>query len=598
MKQESETSGAGAFVAAPRRALLATARSAALARGAEALCALLLCVMSINLLTVVARKSITVDEVVMIPSAYYHLVAGNFQLVHEHPPLSKILAAVPLLFIQPRELDSRRTGAPPASPAEEWAYQEHFWQDNRAAFETISFWTRVPMIALAVALGVLVFAFARELFGPRAAVLAVALYSFEPTVLAHARVVQTDIPAAFGYLLLFYALHRYVPAPSMKRARALGLAGGVAVLAKFSMLIAGPVLAATFLWMLWRAPRRGQSRAALAAHASVAALALFLIIHATYFFHSRELLDVDARWVADAFRENSGAVWDAVRALSYIFPTDFVLGVFWQISHNGAGHPASLLGMHSHTGWWYYFPVAFALKTTLPFLLLSLASLAWSGYELFVRRDRRFIVLLAPFALYTAFVLLSRIDIGVRYYLPAFPFLFILGGALLDRLLNSGRARRGAWAATFVLLAWVGVEALRAYPNQMSYMNQLAWSHPHWHYLSDSNVEWGDDVRGLAEYLKARGETRVRAATLGGYATLQYYGIESLDLIAPTDVRLPETRYVAIGASFLNGSTVPARELRGRKLTEEERINFFDEYRRRTPEAVIGGSTYIFREHE
>ena len=129
-------------------------------------------------------------------------------------------------------------------------------------------------------------------------------------------------------------------------------------------------------------------------------------------------------------------------------------------------------------------------------------------------------------------------------------------------------------------------------------MNQLAFSRPHWHYLSDSNVEWGDDMRGLAEYLKARGETSVRAATLGGYATLQFYGIESLDLIAPTDAPLPETRYVAIGASFLNGSTVPARELRGRKLTEEERVNFFDEYRRRTPEAVLGGSTYIFREHE
>ena len=63
-------------------------------------------------------------------------------------------------------------------------------------------------------------------------------------------------------------------------------------------------------------------------------------------------------------------------ALSYVLPTDFVLGVLWQFWHNRAGHTAGLLGMYSQTGWWYYFPVAFALKATLPFLLLSLAALA------------------------------------------------------------------------------------------------------------------------------------------------------------------------------------------------------------------------------
>ncbi|HEU4596621.1 MAG TPA: glycosyltransferase family 39 protein, partial [Pyrinomonadaceae bacterium] len=387
----------------------------------------------------------------------------------------------------------------------------------REDFRAISFWSRVPMIALAVGLGVLVFAFARELFGPRAALLAVALYSLEPTVLAHSRVVQTDIPAAFGYLLLFYALYRYVPAPTWKRALALGLAGGVAVLAKFSMLLAGPVLAATFVWLLWRAPRSGRRRKTVAAHAMVAALALILLVQAAYFFDSRALLEADVRWASDAFGSNAGTVLGAVRALSYLFPTDFVLGVFWQASHNSAGHSASLLGMYSHTGWWYYFPVAFALKTTLPFLLLSLASLAWGCYELFVRRDRRFLLLLVPFALYTAFVLPSRINIGVRYYLPAFPFLFIMGGALLDRLLASARARRAAAAAALALLAWVCVEAVRAYPDQMPYMNQLTAGRPGWQLLSDSNVEWGDDNRGLVEYLRSRGETRVRAATLGGF---------------------------------------------------------------------------------
>src|SRR2546423_10212339 len=110
-------------------------------------------------------------------------------------------------------------------------------------------------------------------------------------------------------------------------------------------------------------------------------------------------------------------------------PTDFVMGVFCHLWLNHEGHPAGLLGMYSRFGWWYYFPVAFALKTTLPFLLLAIASLSWAIYRWVKDREAQFFWMLAPFLVYTIYVLGSRIDIGVRYYLPAYPFLFILAGA-------------------------------------------------------------------------------------------------------------------------------------------------------------------------
>jgi hypothetical protein len=579
--------GAAPLPFEPRRVWEGARRWAA-ARAAGLACALMLALMSLNMLAVVSRKSITIDEIVMIPSAYYHLAAGNFHLVHDHPPLSKLVAAVPLLFIQPAELPPRDAPGPPESAETEWAHQERFWSDNRAQFETISFWARVPMIALTVGLGALLFVFARELFGRAAALFAVALFSLEPTVLAHGRVVQTDVPAAFGYLLTAYALHLYAKGPAWRRAAFLGAAGAVAVLAKFSMLLVGPGVGAFFLYRLWRARGDASARRLLAGHvALVAAVGLF-VVNAAYFFRHRALHERDARWVAEAFPESAAAVWAAVRALSYVFPTEMVLGVFWQLWHNGQGHPASLLGMQGATGWWYYFPVAYALKTTLPHLLLTLAALAWGAYRLFKRGDRRFLIVLAPFALYTAFVLLSRINIGVRYYLPAFPFLFLAAGALLARLLESFRHKRVAGALVLALvLGWVGFEAARAFPDQMSYFNQLASSRPHWWYLSDSNVEWGDDVRELALYLRARGQTQVRGTFLAEYVA-RYYGVEVLDVLRRPDAELPRTRYTAIGASFLNGSTVPA-------TAGGDRPDAFDAYRRRRPEAVFGGSIYLFR---
>src|SRR5919205_3341195 len=165
-----QTSASGAFTAA---------RHWVSSRWDVAACAALLALMSLQMLSVVWRKSITTDEIVMIPAAYYHLAAGNCQLVHEHPPLSKILAGLPLLFLQPDETDPRKWNQAPDSPIGKWTYEERFWEDNPRLFESVSFWARVPMILLTVLTGVLVFAFARDLFNEAAAVLAVALYSLE-----------------------------------------------------------------------------------------------------------------------------------------------------------------------------------------------------------------------------------------------------------------------------------------------------------------------------------------------------------------------------------------------------------------------------------
>src|SRR5438067_7909811 len=162
--------------------------------------------MAVNLLSVLSRKSITTDEIVLIPSAYYHWVDNDVHLIGQHPPLCKLLAGLPLLFLQPNEWKPERTDPAGRSDQHEWNYVSHFWRDNAAIFEQISFWARLPMIALTLGLGVIVFVFTRDLFGPRAAVLAVALFALEATILAHGRVVQTDVPAAFGLLVTVLAL--------------------------------------------------------------------------------------------------------------------------------------------------------------------------------------------------------------------------------------------------------------------------------------------------------------------------------------------------------------------------------------------------------
>src|SRR4030095_8015655 len=588
LSQESNRLSTTFVVFEPRRSL-SSLLTFARTNAAELVSGALLAIMSLQMFAVIWRKSITVDEIVMIPSAYYHLVDADFQLVNEHPALPKILAALPLLFVQPNET----AWDPMSSKTVEdfkWERINRFWDLNGNKFQSISFWARVPMILLTVGLGILIFLFARTLFGTRTAVLAVALFSLEPTILGHGRVVQTDGPAAFGYFLFFLALYSYTSKTTWRRAVYLGAAVGIALLTKYSMLLVGLVLAPALIVVWWRS----SWRRAIPIHTVIIAVTMLVVINAAYYFRLPALTDDDHLWLIRNFRRYAHAVTILIQSLSYIVPKEFLLGICFQIAHNRNGHSASLLGMYSQTGWWYYFPIALVLKTTIPLLLLSLTSIILAVVRLVRQRDLRFMWLLVPAAVYMIFVLFSNIDIGVRYMLPLFPFIIILCAWLLDELLKMKRRTVGT-AVTVLLLGWIAVEAVRAYPNHVVYMNQIASRAPHWWYLSGSNVEFGDDLHELAQYLQKRGEQRVLDATLGGFGILPFYGIECADSLNKQRDKSDDPLYIAVGASYLNGSTIPEGPAGSGRDTVQSRVNFFDEYRHREPEAIIGDSIYVFR---
>ncbi len=346
-----------------------------LSRRAGLLCALLLALMAAQMLSVVARKSMTVDEWVMIPAGYYHLTTGDYQPVNEHPPFAKTIAAVPLLLTD--------TQAPPIDPAGH-GYDyfnglfQNFWRENAARFDDLSFRARVPAILVTVLLGALVFVFTRKHWGPRAALFAVALFSLEPTVLAHGRVVQTDIPSALAFLVFSFAFYEYLKSSSARRAALAGLALGLAAVTKFSMIALAPVLVVVFAVRFTGARRRGLTRKQVAGHAAALAVAAVVAVNAAYLFHHRQPESLDeamSRMIVPMSNVGSlrAPMAAGYYALQVVFPADFVSGIGWQIGHAQSGHPAGLLGMYGRRGWWYYFPVAFALKTPLPILLLSIA---------------------------------------------------------------------------------------------------------------------------------------------------------------------------------------------------------------------------------
>ena len=575
------------------RARVVNAVRLIVAHKAEAACAGMLLLLALNLLVSISRKSITNDEIAHIPAGYYHLVGGDFQLNTEHPPLIKMWATIPLLFIQPDEptilINDQQDFAQRSAGVE-----QQFWTTNQNYFFSIGFWPRIMMIPLTITLGIIIFVFTRMLSNSIAALLTVILYCLEPTVLAHGRVVHTDLPAALGYLLFFFALFKYHQLPTRRNAIVLGIFTALALLTKYSLVILVPLLLLYAFARAWSTRHNRIQLKTLIGHGVAVTVIVTIIINSVYFFRHDKLSSPDLEWLLSTSQPYSRAIAVFVSALGHVIPPYYLFGVYKVAIHNHYGHPAFLLGHYANEGWSYYFPMAFALKTTLPFVLLTLAALGWASFQIIRRRRINLLWLLTPFLIYLAISMSSSINIGIRHFLPAFPFLFILGGIMLEEFIR--RTRRSISVVVMVvLIGWMLMESVRTFPNYVPYMNQLAAGRPHWQYLSDSNVEWGDDVNSLAAYLKSRGETRVRGALSAGWITLPLYGIEYISLAPPVEPQV-NTRYVAIGASFLNGSTVPSFEVSGKLISDTERVNLFESYRNRTPEAVFGGSIYLFRE--
>ncbi len=158
------------------------------------ICAALLSVMSIQMLAAARHKSISTDEVVHIPAGYYHLALGDFQFLNLHPPIPMMIGALPLLFMQPGEMSAAERQQIPHDDSYVFVVSARFWTPNGTFFRAASFRTRIPMIAFTVLFGIVIFLFTRRLFGETAGLIALALFTLEPTVLAHGPLVHTDMP--------------------------------------------------------------------------------------------------------------------------------------------------------------------------------------------------------------------------------------------------------------------------------------------------------------------------------------------------------------------------------------------------------------------
>ena len=469
--------------------------------------ALLLLVLLGELTFSVRQQSLSWDEGDHLFAGYMSWKTADFGFNPEHPPLVKALAAVPLLAMH------LKTPPPKGLPFfKDEAYFRGrdliFDNGGEAVADKIIFRARMAAATLSLLLGLLVFLAGREMFGVGAALFGLALFVFEPNVVAHGAYVTTDMGVSCFLFASVYALYRYVKSPSWARLLLMGLAAGLALASKHSAVLLLPMvvaLAAAEVFWPQEGVRRKQVALRLAGALIAASVIAIAVLWAFYGFrYAARPGGVRMRpSLAEYAQGLHGMEPRIYLALArwHILPESYLFGLV-DIRRLSGSFPTYIFGKVYAHGVWFYFPAAFVIKSTIGFMaLLLLSAGAMAAGKLRARRELLFLAI--PPAVYFMIAMGTGLDIGARHILPMYAFLSVLIGGAVVALAKSDR--RWMYVAG-VLLAWHIVSSARSYPDSIAYSNEF-WGGPAntYKYLTDSNTDWGQQLKSVKTYLDQRG---------------------------------------------------------------------------------------------
>lgn len=534
------------------------------------LCALLLLVFFGLALGSAIQKSPTFDEGFYIARGWSFWRTGQlFSL--GHPPLNDVLAGVGLLLEpnlpDPTSLDGWREG-------DSLLFSRDMLWNQGLNTDRLVLLARLPFIWLGMLLGALIWRWAREEYGLPSAAVAMTLFVLSPNMLAHSRLAATDLGVAAWYIAAIYTWSQFLSKHHVKWLLATSVMFGFAQASKFSAILLIPTLALmTFAVAL-------RNRSLIISHGRV----LTRITNA--------LGKTSAGWLLNSLLAlltmgllSLVVLWAGHLFTFRPFAEDMYIGQFSHFLFEAAdGHRAYLLGRFSQDGWWYYHLVTLAVKLPLPTIFLLLIAIVLAAGRGMKSREW---YIAFPILFYLGISLLATLNVGIRYLLPILPLLFLFAARVNATPVRSGWLRP---LVVGIVLVSMGAMSIVRYPDYLSFFNVAAGG-PRLGYriIADSNVDWGQDLPALAEYLDATTDQPVFLSYFG-QADPAYYGIDYIALpawppepdLAPFYPLAPQPGVYAISVS----------NLLGLQLFDTEAFGYF---RDRQPEARIGNSIFVYR---
>lgn len=537
----------------------------------------LLLTMFITMFTVAKGDSGTTDEVAHIPAGYTYVKALDFRLNPEHPPLAKVIAAIPLQFLHLK------------GPFNDWSWTainqwEAGWnflyeQGNKA--DQILINARTSMMFLTLILGLFIFFWVRSKFGNKIALLILLFFTFEPNFIAHGHLVTTDIAATLGFTIGVWGFVNFLEKKTWGSLFLAGALFGIAQCLKFSCILLLPIL---FLILVVKVVMERRETpwlnnfGRLFAKSFIGLVFGFMVVWIIYTPFVWKMTPAVEHKVIEENLSPGDAKTLPLRNLLHKFEGNkvtrpvghYLLGVSYIFSRTAGGNATFIIGHFSDKGIKWYFPAAWLLKIPLPITFLIVYSIILlitrgiRGPTRLGSRDRQtdawFLWYIAiPVAIYWLITLQGSLNIGIRHLFPTIPFIYLFIARTIYPILNpekfalSGFALAAPKVALVILAVWFVFGSIVTYPSYLGYFNELTLGRPKNEFLVDSNLDWGQDLKRLANYVNEHPEIDKLHIDYFGGGVPSYY-IDPKRLIDWHSDQGPATGWFAISSTFFQFS--------------------------------------------
>lgn len=511
-------------------------------------------------------KSPTYDEPSHLISGHLALSKRYFHLGAEHPPLIKSLAAFPLLF----------TDIPTPDTTEKLSRENWFLFGEKLLYQPennvdqIVFLGRLPIVFLSALLGFYVFLWARNTYGEKSGLLALLLYVFSPNILAHSRLVTTDLGSTCFLFIASYHFRNYLVAPSTRKLLLAGFILGLALTSKFSALALFPIFF-SLLCLNFYFSRNSSSHNNLKSVWKTEKTAMTILKDLSVFFGSIILVI----FLVYQFRSNSLLLYmDGVESLKELYFSN------WRDNDHylwGTFYPKPV---------WFYSLLVFLLKTPVPVLIILVMALG--SVKRNVSISINMFCLIIPVIVILAGSFFDVAHMGLRRILPIYPFLFVLASTVVSdsRSFEFNALKKSVYSVSLaILIIWHVVTSIKTYPDYLTYFNDFVVPpQAGINYLDGSNIDWGQDLKGLKNFMDQEGIKNIKLLYYGS-ADPQYYKIDAIPL-TPDDIkRGPHSGYYAISAHLL---------IRARKFPSL--VGLGDAWKKEhEPLRIIGNTIYVYK---
>ncbi len=505
----------------------------------------------------------TYDEGIHLIGGFTFWTYQDFRLHPENGNLPQRWASLPMLLMDAPDFptDDRSWRYPDGWLAEQtYLYQmptEPVW---------FLFLGRVMMLLATTAIGLMVYIYARRLFGIAGGFIALSVFAFHPETLAHGRLITSDMIGAGAYLLSLWGLGLLLVSASIGRILMLGIAVGLLTVSKNHAALFAPVAAISLIAVcaysreyalrMWRRGLvvNGWWRVlclrlcALVAAAVIAWGVLWSFYGFRYAAFNPELPAPEQAWDWDRVLANDSASAKVVSAVreSGLLPEAYLFGVAHILKGSEVRH-GFLMGDYTYDGWWGFFPLALLFKTPVALILLAVAC-AISIYAYLKRTGRQLwlkpelaekvtltVPLIVLMGIYALVAGSSAFNIGLRYLMPV----IVCGVVAMGALAFWWRKSRWGRYTISTLLGLFALESALAFPHYLSFFNRAVGGPENgYRLLVDSSLDWGQDLGALAEWLAEHNSgPEAKPVYLG------YFGNES-------------PRYAGIDARYLTSNRV------------------------------------------